>query len=416
MGSKDDARRTVRVALVVAAALGAMGAIVLALAVWWFATNVRRPSPPPPPAVVNMDEHPGEAWKKFVVEIRESADRNRASLDARPDERLRVRPGASHMTVGGPGTSAEDVNRLVMERAAIDVIEAYFRGDPPGASESPRLREALDRRDMAKMRDRLGPVTAGTPYGSGTLGKWSDTVEGYVDLDVTSKSGLVAEVEADLVYAGDGAWRVEDLAVVPYSPGRSHTEEPAVHDWFQHEFCDECGAIRWTRTRLPPKDEPWHVVPGTKEHEHRWRKGAGKSLLDAVPEGVVVLVSRPPVVAGFILRRARAAEWGKCNYDWAFRDDGGTSLDPSDPAVRSGTATAAKRIDMGGVRVHWSLNMDGKIWLDYPRQAGETVVDEDPRICRTNARSFTDVDPADAHLRFRGSPSDEGSPLPRQSK
>jgi hypothetical protein len=83
------------------------------------------------------------------------------------------------------------------------------------------------------------------------------------------------------------------------------------------------------------------------------------------------------------------------------------------PWRRSGTATAAKRIGMGGVRVGWSLNMDGKIWLDYPRQAGETVVDEDPRICRTDARSFADVDPADARLRFRGSPSDEGSPLPR---
>jgi len=416
MKSTDDARHTVRAALVVAAALGASGMLVVSLAVRWFMTNVARPSAPPLPAVVNMDEHPGEAWKRFVAEIRESADRNRASFDAHPDYRLRVRRGASHMTVGGPGEFAEDVNRLVMERAAIDVVEAYFRGDPPGGSEAPRLREALDRRDMARMRDRLGPVTAGAPYGSGTLGKWSDTVEGYVDVDVTSKSGLVAEVEADLVYAGDGTWRVEDIAVVPYPPGKRHTEAPAVHDWFQRESCGEYGAIRWTRTRSRPKDEPWRVVPARMEHEHRWQKGAGQPLLDAVPEGVVVLVSRPPVVAGFILRRARAAEWGKCSYDWAFRDDGGASLDPSDPAVRSGTATAAKRIDMGGVRVGWSLNLDGKIWLQYPRQAGETVVDEDPRICRTDARSFADVDPADARLRFCGSPSDEGGPLSRAPK
>jgi hypothetical protein len=410
MGLTDDERRTVRIALIVLGVVAFAGLVVAALVVWWI---VKSPptAAPPPPGVVNMDEHPSAAWTKYVEEIRESAERNEASLAARPDDRLRVRPEDGHMLVGGPGPFAEEVDRLVRERIAIDVVEAYFRGDPPSVAETSRLRAALDRRQLSKLRERLGPVVAGRPHASGTRGRWGETVEGYVDLDVTSASGLAAAVEADLVYAGRGAWQVDDLAVVPYPPGKARTVPRigAVRDWIEREHCAECGAIRWTK-----RDGPWHVVPGRKDHEHKWTSGAGQSLLEPVPEGVVVLVSRPPVVAGFILRRARAAEWNRCDYDWALRDDGGASLDPADPAVRSGRASQAKHIDMGGVRVGWSLNADGKIWLAYPRQAGETIADEDPRICRTDAGAFGDVDPADPRLRFRASPSDEGTALPEK--
>lgn len=408
--SSDD-RRAIRIALIALGVVGLGGLVVVALAIWWVSSRMR-PVAPPPHGVVNMDEHPSKAWTKYVAEIRESADRNYESFFARPDPRIRDGAEQAH-ALGDEKKFAEDVDRMVRDRAAIDVVEAYFRGDPPSASEAPGLREALDRRDMAKMRARLGAVVAGEPYESSPGGRWGDTVEGHVDFDVTGERGLAAAVEADIVYVGHGAWQVEDLAVVPYPPGKRHTEPgiPRVSDWIRREHCEECGAIRWAR-----QEEPWRVVPGRKEHTHKWENGAGQSLLDPVPEDVVILVSRPPVVAGFILRRARAGEWGQCDYDWAFRDDAGTSLDPSDPAVQSGTATAAKRIDMGGVRVGWSLNMDGKIWLSYPEQAGETILDEDPRICRTDASSFADVDPADPRLRFRGSPSDDGSPLPRAVK
>ncbi len=401
MASTDAQQRTARNALLALCALGALGMILTALAVSWFIRNAR---PPSVPATTRVEVQPSDAFLRYRSEIGTTAERSLETLHAS----TRAKAVASRPNIA-PNAFARRVDGYVRQHTAMEVVEAFFNDDlgPLTASGTVRLRETLRTARWTELRDRLGPIFECKPFKSGTCSTWEETVTGYVTLDADFDDGAAAEVKVDLIYQGRGAWHVDAFAVLPYPPGKSRT--PTRHsDWgIDRESCRAraCGAIRYRQ-----EGRAWKSVPGRSDHAHEWKKGASGAILEPVPEGVLVLISRAPFVVGVILRRVSIDAWGECDYDWAYRDDGGTSLDPSDPAVRTGRASGSRRIDVAGVRIGWTPESAGKAWLYYPRHAGQQIVDEDPRICVTSLHGFAGVDVAAPRFRFRASPSDEGAP------
>jgi hypothetical protein len=292
-------------------------------------------------------------------------------------------------------------------------VQAFFRRDlgTAVALGSARLRPTLESGTLVERRDRLGPILRCDADLAGSGGELDDPVPGWVRMELTGKSGDTAEVRVDLVYAGAGEWRADAISILPDPPGRPRTARPASDARIERQHCPDCGAIRFRA----PGDE-WREIGVRSGEGHLWQDGASSVLPDPVPVGRLVFVSRPPFLVGFILRHVVPEGLGSCDYDWAYREDGGTSLDPSDPAVRTGWTADSRHLDVTGVRLDWDATSPSDVCLHYARQAGESLANQDPRICVTTLDSFAKAEAVDPRWVFRGSPSDEGSVLPAAPK
>jgi hypothetical protein len=399
--SDDAAGRRKRQAIWIIVLVPLVSFVVLgAFAVWWFLRALTADAPPPPPTSVVVG--PSETFRRYEREIAETADRNFDGLS----EEYGQRGAAAYARNHGDRTAfARWVDVGVRWRVASDAVTACFRDDKlaVAALSTDRLSANLAAGELPRRRGQLGPIASCVPHSSATVGNWRDVVTATAEFDALFERGGAAAVSTDLVYVGGGQWRVDDISVVPYPPGKRRTPKLASAYPIASEHCDGCGAIRF---HAPNAD--WTLVGGRADHAHSWAYGASSGPSDPVRCGVVVLVARPPIVGAFVFRRVSVDTWGKCDYEWAWRDDGGTSLDPSDAAVRHGRTESAARIDLGGVRVGWSDHAEGSAWLRYAQEVGEPVADESPRLCVTDATSFAGLDLADPRWTYRASSSDPG--------
>ena len=343
-----------------------------------------------------------------------------AALDARiatlPDE---AREMATELrAAAGVDACATFVDHAVRLELADRVVRAAFDGTSPPAAADSVVPGALATPALAQARVKFGRMLARSRIG-GRSGL-SPTPRADTREIVASTTFLAwfergfAEVETRFVYAGRAEWRIESVDVRPAEPSadearpdESSTEPPdsaagAAARGLVKQTCETCRAIRFGR----PGDA-WRIAGDRAGHVHLWRAGASSGLQDTVKDGTIVLVKRAAEIAAIVVRRQTSSP-ERVTFDWAYRNDGGTVLDPADPAVATGTVVGAAAFDFRGIRVDWSIAGDAAGWIYYPRGVGDEVRPGDLRLCVTNVTELSGLDAADPRWVFRGSPSDEG--------
>lgn len=190
---------------------------------------------------------------------------------------------------------------------------------------------------------------------------------------------------------------------------------PVTGEGWTYQSCAECGAIRIVRVVERAKlfsSISQKIVQGNgvSSHRHSWRDGVPGGV--AVEPGQVLLVRQGGALGAVIMGEYDTMAH-QMPFSFAYRDDGDGTLDPSDPAVTTGSGEG-RVIEFGPFRFPFDLMADTQggiknYFVSYPRQPHEQVQDDDLAIAATDATTFEELKTCDPRWDYRASAVDSGA-------
>lgn len=115
--------------------------------------------------------------------------------------------------------------------------------------------------------------------------------------------------------------------------------------------------------------------------------------------GAIILVRRSSALGAFQLIKG--------GYRYLYREDGGTKLEPTDPAVHSGEvrqeAATESSIKFGPFNVKWSFGSFNRRYLYYDRKPTEASSVDEQEYCVLDSTNFAMVGLAKSGCVFRAS-------------
>lgn len=329
------------------------------------------------------------------------------------EERRRL----AELTADGPGDRASLVETIVLESLAERAVAAAFgpRDEALRGLCTERLVREIGAPEFERIRADLGAYVAAAPSSRSSQRAGSGPgARASLQFGVWFERGF-AEARAELLFAEREGWRLTSLEVERREPDL-HTpfpdagetvppwpENTTSHDGLRRRTCEVCKGVRFGRP-----GEPWQGFELRQGHVHLWSEGASSGLGHMLRDDTVVLLRRGDAVAAVRLR-AQSIAPDTVESDWVLREDGGTQLDPSDPAVRSGSGKDGRWIRAGSIHVEWSGASGGTGCLYYAVAPGGVVRATDVRLCVTDRTDFAGLDAADPEWTFRASRTDPGS-------
>lgn len=131
-----------------------------------------------------------------------------------------------------------------------------------------------------------------------------------------------------------------------------------------------------------------------------------RGIPTALPDGTILLLRQGAVYGAIILDQQRERP-EQVAFTWAYRDDGGSSLDPGDPSVKTGHALSTgsgHEMRFGPFKILWSIAGDGSGYVYYSRLASETPQPNELEIALTTLTALDDIDASASTWLYRTAP------------
>ena len=187
----------------------------------------------------------------------------------------------------------------------------------------------------------------------------------------------------------------------------------AVTEEWSFERCNKCGSIRAVNNLKEQKII--YRSDGFAGCDHEWKGEVKDSVL--VPNGVVVLVRKGDTYGAFILRRQtlpiihseKNVQMESVEYQWCYRSDGNSILDPDCESTKSGRGSGRK-IEFGPFGIKWSIANKGLGYLYYGNipygllRDGNVLLFEPKSICVTSEKEMKGIDASDKKWIYRAVP------------
>lgn len=298
------------------------------------------------------------------------------------------------------------------EKVGIRFIEAFFyaRDEEALSLTTDGFRDRVSPTALAAMRreqeERFGEFVELSPSKVAEHAPGRPVPTTILTLRAIHDSGGGVRVRVALHPGPGDGWLVDEIDLADeVDRDRKTGRERRVETAARKQTCRQCGS---TRRREP--GEPWASwfdAPGAADCDHVWRVGVKRTVSEPVESGVVVLVRVAGDYGAFVLRNQREGPPEVTDYDFYYRDDGGTSLDPSDPAVERGSVETKRVVEFGPFRIRWSIARANLGWLYYSVLPGDPMPANGVRICVTESRNMEGLDAGDerwVYRAFRGDP------------
>ena len=191
-----------------------------------------------------------------------------------------------------------------------------------------------------------------------------------------------------------------------------------------YESCKRCGAMRQRESTvwmgIIENAGPSEVIYESEQSstcEHTWTLG-GRPDGVLIRSGQVLLMCRGNAL-GALIPRDIASDGIGMPYEYIYRSDGKSTLDPTEQSMVRGISDGSPiRCGPFTLRCSRMQDSDGSIayFFQYPRRPDESVTADDTAICATDRTAFDGLDASTSLWTYRASCIDKRYERPAHSK